>query len=65
VIKTHTFEDDSPPIQGWLGSLTYFLAGVMDFEQFDDVSLMAAEGIGAGNLRVSTCRRSGLALRLY
>jgi len=27
---------------GWLESLTYFLAGVMVFEQFDDVSLMAA-----------------------
>jgi len=29
-------------IVGQAGSLTYFLAGVMVFQQFDDVSLMAA-----------------------
>jgi len=28
--------------QAGLESLTYFLAGVMVFQQFDDVSLMAA-----------------------
>ncbi len=30
------------PSKPWLESLTYFLAGVMVFQQFDDVSLMAA-----------------------
>jgi len=29
-------------IVGQAGKLTYFLPGVMVFEQFDDVSLMAA-----------------------
>ena len=49
--------------QAGLESLTYFLAGVMVFQQFDDVSLIAA--LVAGNLRASTGRRSGFALRLY
>jgi len=29
-------------LRAWLESLTYVLAGVMVFQQFDDVSLMAA-----------------------
>ena len=33
---------ESKALRAWLESLTYVLAGVMVFQQFDDVSLMAA-----------------------
>ena len=37
-----SYEIVKPPSKPWLESLTYFPAGVMVFQQFDDVSLMAA-----------------------